>query len=541
MLELSRSRAILDLKQFVEVAMSLIHLDATPQKRLFLSIIADYDINTAVSELIDNAIDHWLDGGKELDLKVDVRVNLDRQAIVISDNAGGVRQSDLQLLVAPGATREKIQEGLIGNFGVGGKRAGIALGESVWIQTRYKKGRTFEFEISDRWLSQDGWGVDVYECENITPGSTVVRISQMRQGFDDFAMRRLKEHIAETYALFLNDHCKIFFNGEQIEPIMFSNWAYPPNYEPSQHAGALGPFTSGGTQVSIKITGGLIIDRDPKDQNYGVYFYCNDRLVLAHDKSHHVGFLNGYAGVPHPDASLCRVIVELRGLPGDMPWNSSKSGINWSHPVYLELREELFALAKRFSTISRRLKGDRDADVFAFKDGSVVAHAFKPGVTGKEIVSLPVPRGRQKNYPERILEQNEPIFRTKPWIRGLVEAIGMADIVFRRRATTKNRVALIVLDSTLEIALKEYLVHQSKKYFDDSAIASLFQSRNKVLKEIEALTSVSKRDLDLARHYANLRNKLIHERATVDIPDSDIQNYREVCDRILSKLFKVQL
>jgi LytS/YehU family sensor histidine kinase len=107
----------------------LIHIDATPQKRLFLSIIADYDIKTAVCELVDNAIDHWIDGGRTTGLKVGIRVNLDRQTIVISDNAGGVSRDDLQLLVAPGATRERIQEGLIGNFGVGGKRAGIALGE----------------------------------------------------------------------------------------------------------------------------------------------------------------------------------------------------------------------------------------------------------------------------------------------------------------------------------------------------------------------------------------------------------------------------
>jgi hypothetical protein len=32
-------------------------VDATPTKRLFLSIIADYDITRSISELIDNALD----------------------------------------------------------------------------------------------------------------------------------------------------------------------------------------------------------------------------------------------------------------------------------------------------------------------------------------------------------------------------------------------------------------------------------------------------------------------------------------------------
>ncbi|WP_104494453.1 ATP-binding protein [Paracoccus denitrificans] len=519
----------------------ILHIDATPQKRLFLSIIADYDVNTAICELLDNAIDHWIDGGKEGTLRIDARINIDRQTIVISDNAGGVKREDLQLLVAPGASRERIQEGLIGNFGVGGKRAGIALGELVEIKTRHKKGKTFELELSDKWLSQSDWNVDVYECESIGVGTTTVRISKMRQGFDEKAVASLRKHIAETYGNFISDNCKIEFNGELVEPVRFDQWAFPPSYPPSQHLGEIGPFGVDESKVKVIITGGLTYDRDPSDRNYGVYFYCNDRLVLAHEKSHHVGFMQKIAGVPHPDASLCRVIVELRGMPTQMPWNSSKSGVNWSHPVYLEIREEIFALATRYSTISRRLKGDREGEVYAYKRGDLEPKTLNPGSTGKEIVSLPVPRGRQKNYPDRIIEQNEDLFKKKPWVRGLIEAVGIAELIFRRKVSTKNRVALIVIDSTLEISLKEYLVHQKAKYYSDSQIADLFKSRDKVLKEIESLTKISKRDLDLARHYANLRNKLIHERATVNIPDDDIVTYKAVTDRIIHRLFGASL
>lgn len=519
----------------------LIHLDATPQKRLFLSIIADYDIKTAVCELIDNAIDHWIDGGRTGVLKVGVLVNLDRQTIVISDNAGGVSKEDLQLLVAPGASREKIQEGLIGNFGVGGKRAGIALGELVEIKTRHKIGKTFEFELSDKWLGHSDWNVDVRECKSIAENTTTVRISKMRQGFDAEGVRSLEKHLAETYGKLTSDRCRLDFNGKQVEAIRFDQWAYPPDYPPVQHAGEIGPLGVETNKVKVKITGGLTFDRDPSDRNYGVYFYCNERLILSHEKSHHVGFMQNFAGVPHPDASLCRVIVELTGMPTQMPWNSSKSGINWSHPAYLEIREEIFALATRYSKISRRLKGDRESGIYPYKSGNLEAQKLKPGLTGKEIVSLPVPRGRQKNYPDRIIDQNEPLFRKKPWVRGLVEALGIAEIIFRRRYRTKNRVALIVIDSTLEISLKEYLVHQNKKYYSDSQISDLFKSRDKVLKEIESLTNVSKRDLNLARHYANLRNKLIHERATVNIPDDDVLTYKKATGRIVKKLFGANL
>lgn len=516
-----------------------ISIDATPQKRLFLSIIADYDLKTAICELVDNSLDHWLDRGRQAELHIDVSLNVDRQSIVVRDNAGGVSREELQLLVAPGASREKIQTGLIGNFGVGGKRAGIALGERVEIQTRNGLAESLEFEITDKWLRRDDWFVDVHPCEELPESSTTVRITQLRQGFDQTHTSDLLRHLAETYANFIGNQCRIRLNGIELDAVKFNNWAYPKEYGPVKGEFSFSPDEN--DSVFVRITGGLILDRDPEEENYGVYFYFNERLILAHEKTHHVGFLRGHAGVPHPDASLCRVIVEISGLPSLMPWTSSKSGINWSHPVFLEIRERVFSMATRYSKISRRLKDDRENSVFAHTDGAISSMDLKGGGSVKRIVELPVPRGRAKKYSDRILEENEAIFRKQPWTRGLVEAFGFADIAFRRRASTKNRIALIILDSTLEISLKEYLVHQEKEYYSDAKIAELFKSRDKVLKEIEKHAPQTKSDLEMSRHYANLRNKLIHERATVDILDQDVEVYREAIKRVLIELHGVEL
>ena len=46
--------------------------------------------------------------------------------------------------------------------------------------------------------------------------------------------------------------------------------------------------------------------------------------------------------------------------------------------------------------------------------------------------------------------------------------------------------------------------------------------------------------LDRARHYYSMRNKLIHERATMQVPDVDIQNYRIVVQQVLTTLFGLQ-
>jgi len=98
-------------KQEVEV------MDVTPSKRLFLTIIADYDLNRSVCELVDNAFDIWTEGRRKKQLGVQIFLDKDQQVIRIIDNAGGVRESELNSLVAPGLTLKKPEEETIGIFG----------------------------------------------------------------------------------------------------------------------------------------------------------------------------------------------------------------------------------------------------------------------------------------------------------------------------------------------------------------------------------------------------------------------------------------
>lgn len=75
-------------------------INAVPSKRLYRSIIADYGINTSVSELIDNIVDART--RKRLKRIVDVRLNVDvdSQTIELSDNGGGIRETELEKLVS---------------------------------------------------------------------------------------------------------------------------------------------------------------------------------------------------------------------------------------------------------------------------------------------------------------------------------------------------------------------------------------------------------------------------------------------------------
>ena len=131
------------------------------------------------------------------------------------------------------------------------------------------------------------------------------------------------------------------------------------------------------------------------------------------------------------------------------------------------------------------------------------------------------------------------IAKTKPWAVGLYEGIIAVDTVFKQKLEQKNRVCLIILDSTLEIAFKEYLVNESGQFYNDKKLIELFKNRNDVQNEIKKFVVFGNDFWKKINYYYILRNKLVHERATIGITDSQIEDYREVVQKVLKQLYKI--
>lgn len=216
-------------------------LDAIPSKRLFLSIIADYDLNRAVCELIDNALDSWVKEGKAKPLKVEIDLDENQQSIFIRDNAGGVKRDDMKVIVGPGQTTNLPTDPVIGIFGVGTKRAVVALAQDIKITTRYYKEGTYQVEFDDSWINSDeSWKLPLYNVDSIEEGNTTISLKGLRIHVDQPAITNLKHYVSETYATFLKqDNLLIDINNEKIQPINFENWAYPPDYQPRRYFGDL--------------------------------------------------------------------------------------------------------------------------------------------------------------------------------------------------------------------------------------------------------------------------------------------------------------
>src|SRR5205809_165760 len=126
-------------------------VDATPSKRTFLSIIADYDLNRSICELVDNGLDVWVRGGRSRPITVSISLDKSQQTITVEDNAGGLPKADLGYIVGPGQTGTKPSDETIGIFGVGTKRAVVALAQDIRIKTRHAHDKTYQVDFDDNW------------------------------------------------------------------------------------------------------------------------------------------------------------------------------------------------------------------------------------------------------------------------------------------------------------------------------------------------------------------------------------------------------
>jgi len=513
--------------------MSTKTLDATPEKRIFLSIISEYDLKRATCELIDNAIDLW-SKKKRVDLKINIMLDDRQQSISIEDNAGGIEESKLDHMVSPGKTTNDIHDNVIGYFGVGSKRAVVALAQDISIHSRYENEKTYTVKFDENWITQDpSWELPYSESQKqLTPYTTLIELNKLRIHLTPDEINDLKTHLSEVYSKFLDRGAVIAVNSEKLGAINFDDqWSYPPNLFPVQFSAQI-PIED--RRVEVEILAGLIDHPGDPDNSYGVFIYCNNRLIARGLTDFSVGFSSGMIGNPHYNISLVRTIVKIKGQSRDMPWDSSKSGINSKHPVFQAIRQSIIDATKRFAQVSRSLQGKWDSEVFPHKTGHIVTEKLDTMASIPKSY-LPTPPASKQKWYQKIAIANNAIVAQKPWTAGLLDSIIAVDLFFKNSLTQKNRICLIILDSTIEIAYKEYLVNE--KNIGNQAFKNIAENRADVEKEVLKHLSIDQATIQKINHYYKLRCDLIHQRATPNVIDGQIEDYRAIVEKVLSDMF----
>jgi len=194
----------------------------------------------------------------------------------------------------------------------------------------------------------------------------------------------------------------------------------------------------------------------------------------------------------------------------------------------------LFDIVEYYASLSRRLSGDWPNLVSQYQEGNIEL------IETAKIIKVPksylpkLPKTRQ-SYKEKIKKDNEESGKIYPWARGLYESIIAVNVIYRQNLYQKNRICLIILDSTLEIGFKEYLVSIIK--IGKSKFRGICENRISVQEEIKKHTSFDDEYWNKADYYYRIRCDLIHQKAMPTIIDEDLIDYWEVVEYFLKELF----
>ena len=511
-------------------------LDVHPSKRLYHSIIADYDVSKSICELIDNALDVWhYSNEKELfKLLIQIEFDIEQQTITIIDNAGGIDELDLSLVVAPGKSSNEDNQEIIGVFGVGAKRAVVALAEDVKIYSRKGSKKTFMIEFDQSWIEyEESWFLDYYEVDEIEENTTKIILSKLRKIITEEEINILKERFSATYGLLLlESNVQIRINKTKIKSKTFDKWAFPPDYQPNSISGKIAIEDESNGNVKILLIGGLVAKGEPAGGEFGVYFYCNNRLVARALKSYEVGFTAGQAS----KLNLVRVIVYLNGGARLMPWNSSKSDIDTKHKIFISLREKIVQLVGYYASLSSRLDDSWEDNVFKYTTGSISTRSLDDFSVSLKLRLPPLPKSR-KSYDDKIKQLNIELARKKPWVTGIYESIIAVDKISKLNLSQKNRIVLVFLDSTLEIAFKEYLVNEVPESISEDRLANTFKKRDDVHDAVAKKISFTEEEWNCIRYYYKQRCDLVHRKASSNFSDEDLYKFKKVVESILNKMF----
>lgn len=131
-------------------------------------------------------------------------------------------------------------------------------------------------------LQIQDWNITIYEADTIPKNTTIIELIKLRDSINTDNEKRLINHLGATYSQFISkSNFTILLNSKVIEPIVFESWSFPPNFEPKHYEGKVSVDNK---DIKFDIIAGLTKQGDPAGGEYGLYLYCNDRLIARAQK-----------------------------------------------------------------------------------------------------------------------------------------------------------------------------------------------------------------------------------------------------------------
>jgi hypothetical protein len=360
---------------------STVLADASPEKRFFISmLVRDIETVPAIMDLVDNSVEgaqrQLADASNGYVPSIQLTVGHDR--FEIADNCGGIpldiaREYAFRFGRPPGFPATP---GGVGQFGVGMKRALFKLGDHFTLLTRAEHD-AFEMDVDvDEWAEEPGndW---TFELQNVRTDldappaadrQTVIAVTQLHPSVaEDIThgdvVDTLRRDLQLRHQVALEIGIEIQLNQDALSPVR-------PSLRGSNEITPIHVDTQLESGVRMRLYAGLSGDLDDEREDddaeqfraaelAGWYLFCNNRLLLAADKSPLTGWGTTVAAY-HPQYRRFRGYVFLDAEDSSqLPWNTTKTGVDRDSPVFREARDQMDRAMKRVVSVVNRVKTER--------------------------------------------------------------------------------------------------------------------------------------------------------------------------------------
>lgn len=418
--------------------------DFTPSKRFFVSMLTrDIDLNDAILDLLDNCVDGALRTNKD---KLDTpkpyqgfyaKLTINKDVFIIEDNCGGIPKSFREYAFKMGRPHQKEEEneGTVGVYGIGMKRAIFKMGRNCSIKSNNSDG-AFNVDITPNWIDGDGWTIPMIESnfEKDSPTGTTIKINKLlpnvSQKFNESTYlsdlfsqikHSLSFIIQKGFHIELNDvvvehnPINIITDSSQIEPYIYKAKIDDVNVD-----------LIVGFYKNLEDENDDVLEKRSSD-DAGWTIICNDRVVLYCDKTHLTGW--GFANVPRFHTQFIAISGVVRFTsknPEKLPITTTKRGVDLSSTLYNDVRNKMMEGMMHFIRFTNQWKGEH---LEAGKQLLKAARSFE-AQTLFEVNPETAPDDKKNNWSNP--NRNRSEWRYTPKLPTPVKKISTARIVFTR-------------------------------------------------------------------------------------------------------------
>jgi hypothetical protein len=342
-------------------------INASATKNFFIRMITrDILLQDCILDLIDNSIDGATRWQKETNASVDeetrysafhIRLTLSADEFHIDDNCRGM-SIELAKTKAfhfgrPSGIDERFDS--IGLYGIGMKRALFKLGTHAKVESS-TGAEAFRVVIDvPVWEAKEEWTLDLEHIDVFEPAGTKITVDALTpetslELSDELFKNSLRRYVARDYSFFLQKGLAVSVNDDPVQPYRFE-LRTGGEVEPVSYR-----FEEDG--VAVKITAGLA-GLPPDDESpeagmsdvdfYGWFVVCNDRVVLAADKTSRTVWGDDGFAIWHPQYNgFMGVVFFSADDPGKLPWSTTKRDVDHQNPVYRVAIEKMKTATQQY-------------------------------------------------------------------------------------------------------------------------------------------------------------------------------------------------